>query len=376
MARKPGSNPPRKRPKGDAHPKRRAERNPSPEIKPIEPEIVEHEEEASSEGGSGAEPLELSDTELDDVDAAVAGSQLPNLNSDEPPEVNAAGGGALVPVDPLGRYLAEIRRFPILSREEENEIARRYHKYRDPNDAYKLVTANLRLVVKIANEFARASRNLLDLIQEGNVGLMEAVKNFDPYRGIRFPSYAVWWVRAYIYRYLINNWRLVKIGTTQAQRKLFFNLRKETDRLEAEGFTAQPKLLAQRMGVKESEVVEMQERMGQNEVSLDAPLGPGDDTRMGEAIPDAGSNPEETTSRLEWRNFAHDKIEQFAATLKDKEVEIFRTRLLAEDPPTLQEIGARFGISRERVRQIESRLKGRLKEFLKEQAAEIDHAET
>ena len=130
------------------------------------------------------------------------------------------------------------------------------------------------------------------------------------------------------------------------------------------------------MGVKESEVVEMQERMGQNEVSLDAPLGPEDDTRMGEAIPDAGSNPEETTSRLEWRNFAHDKIEQFAATLKDKELEIFRTRLLAEDPPTLQEIGARFGISRERVRQIESRLKGRLKEFLKEQAADIDHAET
>ena len=165
-----------------------------------------------------------------------------------------------------------------MTREEETEIAKRYHQFQDREDAYKLVTGNLRLVVKIAKEFARASKNLLDLIQEGNVGLMEAVKNFDPYRGIRFPSYAVWWVRAYIYRYLINNWRLVKIGTTQAQRKLFFNLRKETERLEAEGFAPQPKLLAQRMGVKESEVREMQERMAQSEVSLDQPAGPDDDT--------------------------------------------------------------------------------------------------
>src|SRR6516162_7186124 len=283
--------------------------------------------------------------------------------------------GALVPLDPLGRYLAEIRRFPLLTREEEVEIAKRYHRHHDREDAFRLVTANLRLVVKIALEFARASRNVLDLIQEGNVGLMEAVKNFDPYRGIRFPSYAVWWVRAYIYRYLINNWRLVKIGTTQAQRKLFFNLRKESERLEAEGFTAQPKLLAQRMGVKESEVREMQERMAQSEVSLDAPAGPEDDTRLGDAIPDTEWNPEETTAREEWRSFAHDKVERFAATLKDKELEIFRTRLLAEEPPTLQEVGARFGISRERVRQIESRLKRRLKEFLKDQAADIDQAE-
>src|SRR4029077_11727900 len=156
---------------------------------------------------------------------------------------------------------------------EEAVIARRYIKGKDPEDAYRLVTANLRLVVKLAYEFARATRNVLDLIQEGNVGLMEAVKNFDPEHGIRFPSYAVWWVRAYIYRYLINNWRLVKIGTTQAQRKLFFNLKKETDRLEAEGFAPQPLLLARRMGVKESEVREMQERMAQSEVSLDQPTG-------------------------------------------------------------------------------------------------------
>src|SRR5438067_5174279 len=241
------------------------------------------------------------DIELEDQPAASALAEAERKES-------AERASALVPADALQRYLAEIRRIPILSREEEHALALRWREQGDRQAAWKLVTSNLRLVVLVAREYQRALHNLLDLIQEGNVGLMEAVKNFDPYRGIRFPSYAVWWVRAYIYRYLINNWRLVKIGTTQAQRKLFFNLRKETERLEAEGFTAQPKLLAQRMGVKESEVVEMQERMGQNEVSLDAPVGPEDDTRMGEAIPDASSNPEETTSRVEWRNFAHDKI--------------------------------------------------------------------
>lgn len=346
------------------------------ENEPIEAEIIAGNEPPVTEAAVELEPADGSIEQDDDFTAAVTESRLPNLDESEHTDGETSAGGQLVPVDPLSRYLAELRRFSILSREEESEIARRYHKYRNPEDAYRLVTANLRLVVKIANEFARASRNLLDLIQEGNVGLMEAVKNFDPYRGIRFPSYAVWWVRAYIYRYLINNWRLVKIGTTQAQRKLFFNLRKESERLETEGFTPQPKLLAQRMGVKESEVREMQERMAQSEVSLDAPAGPEDDTRLGDAIPDTEWNPEETAAREEWRNFAHDKVEQFAATLKDKELEIFRARLLAEEPPTLQEVGARFGISRERVRQIESRLKRRLREFLKEQAADIDQAET
>ncbi|HUY39517.1 MAG TPA: RNA polymerase factor sigma-32 [Candidatus Binataceae bacterium] len=283
-------------------------------------------------------------------------------------------GGALVAIDPLSRYLADLRRFPLLTREEETVIAKRYARDHDPADAYQLVTANLRLVVKIAFEFARASKNVLDLIQEGNVGLMEAVKNFDPYRGIRFPSYAVWWVRAYIYRYLINNWRLVKIGTTQAQRKLFFNLRKETERLEAQGFAAQPKQLAQRMGVKESEVREMQERMAQSEVSLDQPTSAGDDdTRLIDVLPDRENNPEEAAAEGEWRQFAHERVAEFEATLHDKELEIFRARLLTENPDTLQEIGARFGISRERVRQIETRLKQRLKEYI--QSREPDSAE-
>ncbi|HLW71454.1 MAG TPA: RNA polymerase factor sigma-32 [Candidatus Binataceae bacterium] len=335
---------------------------------------------------SGSAPAIPFDHDTEEVaESAVAESRLPGLDDDDTGVAGADEGAdgaqedpdsAIIPYDPLGRYLSEIRRFPLLSREEEVIIGQRYAEHHDPADAYRLVTANLRLVVKIANEFSRASRNLLDLIQEGNVGLMEAVKNFDPYRGIRFPSYAVWWVRAYIYRYLINNWRLVKIGTTQAQRKLFFNLRKETERLETEGFTPQPKLIAQRMGVKESEVREMQERMGQNEVSLDQPATPGDETSLMDLLPAAELNPEERTARAEWRKFAHEQVEEFAATLSDKEREIFAARLMTEDPPTLQEVGARFGVSRERVRQIEARLKVRLREFIQERAGDIDHAES
>jgi RNA polymerase sigma-32 factor len=331
----------------------------------IEPELADPEE------ASGALPLDDESTELD-ADREHPEIEPDGASLDDHDE--AGPGEGLVRYDPLGSYLAEVRRFPILSREEEQKVAQEYARTQDPQYAYQLVTSNLRLVVKIAGEFARAQRNLLDLIQEGNLGLMEAVKHFEPSRRIRFPSYAVWWVRAYIYRYLINNWRLVKIGTTQAQRKLFFNLRKETARLEAEGFAPQPRLLAQRIGVKESEVLEMQERMGQSEVSLDQPAGTGDDSRLLDVIPDPSRSPEEIASGAQWRSFAREKVEAFENTLKDKELEIFRSRLMAEEPATLQEIGERFGISRERVRQIEGRIKRRLKAFLKSQASDIEQA--
>ncbi len=312
----------------------------------------------------GAAPFEADETATEAFPGpAEAADALP-----------AGHGTELVAFDPLTRYLAEIRRLPVLSRSEELEVAKRYYRDRDPRDAFKLVTANLRLVVKIANEFSRTWTNLLDLIQEGNVGLMEALRNFDPYRGIRFPSYAVWWIRAYIYRYLINNWRLVKVGTTQAQRKLFFNLRKESERLEAEGFAPQPKLLAQRLGVKEGEVREMQERMSQNEISLDQPVSGDEDGRLLDTLPDLSNNPEERVAAAQWSSFAKEKVAQFVGTLGPKEAEIFRQRLLSETPPTLQEIGQRFGISRERVRQIESKLRRRLKEFVGPKEAEGEFA--
>ena len=371
--------------------RRTAEKHPSPvvEAEIVDPEIVDPqivEPKIIDDDSASAAPLAANLAEIGElpegfarapaVEAAGEGGveSLTEAAEDAAEESGDRDGGSLVPFDPLGRYLTEIRRFPLLSREEEIEIAKRYAKDHDPAEAYRLVTANLRLVVKIASEFAHASRNLLDLIQEGNVGLMEAVRNFDPYRGIRFPSYAVWWVRAYIYRFLINNWRLVKIGTTQAQRKLFFNLRKETERLEAKGFTAQPLLLAQRMGVKESEVREMQERMAHSEVSLNQPVREDEAVELLDVIPDTSETPEEAAAHDEWRTFAREKIDLFASTLKDKELEIFQSRLLSEDPPTLQEVGARFGISRERVRQIEARLKKRLKLFLKSQASDIEQA--
>jgi RNA polymerase sigma-32 factor len=287
------------------------------------------------------------------------------------PDEDKSSSKNLVPVDPLQRYLTEIRRYPLLSREEEHRLAVEYKEYGKVDAAYKLVTSNLRLVVMIAREYQRAFRNLLDLIQEGNIGLMEAVKNFDPYRGIRFPSYAVWWIRAYMIRYIVNNWRMVKIGTTQAQRKLFFNLQKEKEKLEAEGFTSGPKLLAQRLDVKEGEVVEMEQRLANRDLSTDIPVGEDGESTLLHFLADNKETPEESFAAAEYRQVLGDKIEQFAGGLKDKELVIFRERLLNEEPLTLREIGERYGISRERVRQIEERLKKKLKDFLSKEFKDI-----
>ena len=272
---------------------------------------------------------------------------------------------ALIPTDSLSRYMAEIRRYALLSPEEEHELAVQYKEYGDVQAAYRLVTANLRLVVMIARSYQRAFQNLLDLIQEGNVGLMDAVRHFDPYRGVRFPSYAVWWVRAYIIRYIMNNWRMVKLGTTQAQRKLFFNLQKEKERLEAEGYSPEPKRLAHNLGVKEREVVEMEQRMAARDLSVDAPLNAGDESATFlDFLADQSANAEEAVSTLEYQQLIRRKLTDFARTLEGKEEVIFNQRLFAEEPLTLQDIGDQYGISRERVRQLESRLKKKLKEYL------------
>src|SRR5437867_11636782 len=294
--------------------------------------------------------------------------------ADEARAVESRPAGALVPADSLQRYLAEIRRIPILSREEEHELAVRWHEHEDRQAAWRLVTANLRLVVMIAREYQRAFQNLLDPVQEGNVGLLEAVKNFDPYRGIRFPSYAVWWIRAYIIRYIMNNWRMVKIGTTQAQRKLFFNLQKERDRLEREGFTPAPRLIAQRLDVKEKEVVEMEQRLAARDVSVDTPIGDGEEATLLDFL----SGREQTADAVadeEYHRLIRRKAEEFQRTLKGKDLVIYERRLAPlmrdEEPVTLQEIGDEFGITRERVRQIEARVKKRLAEYMRQQIPDI-----
>jgi RNA polymerase sigma-32 factor len=305
---------------------------------------------AAGEGAPGAEG---------GGEAGAGAAQLPAVADEERDRE-----GALVPFDPLQRYLQEIRRYPLLSREEEHELAVRYKEHRDVEAAYRLVTGNLRLVVMIAREYQRSFRQLLDLIQEGNIGLMEAVKSFDPYRGVRFPSYAVWWIRAYIIRFVMNNWRMVKLGTTQAQRKLFFNLQKEKDRLEAEGFVAGPKLLAERLDVKEREIVEMEQRLGGSDLSVDVPLREGEEATLLDVLRSGAPTAEEQVADADLRRRVSERIREFGATLRDKDRVIFDHRLLAEEPLTLQEIGDRYGISRERVRQIESRLKRRLREHL------------
>lgn len=303
-------------------------------------------------------------------------SDIPFPEIDFPKEVidSEEDGGsdkALVTFDPLQRYLAEIRRFALLSREEEHRLAVDYKEYGNVEAAYKLVTANLRLVVMIAREYQKAFKNLLDLIQEGNMGLMEAVKNFDPYRGVRFPSYAVWWIRAYMIRHIMNDWRMVKIGTTQAQRKLFFNLQKEKEKLEAEGLTPGPKLLAQRLNVKEDEVVEMEQRLASRDLSVDMPMGDDEEATLLHFLPDQKESPEEQIAETQYQQLLREKMEQFAGALKDKELVIFRERLLNEEPLTLREIGEKYDISRERVRQIEERVKRKLKAFLSKELKDV-----
>jgi RNA polymerase sigma-32 factor len=284
---------------------------------------------------------------------------------------------ALVPYDSLQHYLAEIRRYPLLTPEEEHTLAVRYKEQGDIEAAYRLVTGNLRLVVMLARRYQRAVHNLLDLIQEGSIGLMEAVRNFDPYRGVRFPSYAVWWVRAYIIRYIMNNWRMVKLGTTQAQRKLFFNLRREKERLEAEGFSPEPKLLAHHLGVKEEEVIEMEQRMGSRDLSLDTPVDASEEesATLLDFIADKQVTAEEEVAASEYKKLMSEKMAAFAKTLKGKDQVIFAKRLLAEEPVTLQEIGDQYGISRERVRQLESRLKKKLKDYLLRELKDLKDAE-
>ena len=286
--------------------------------------------------------------------------------------------GVLVPTDSLQRYLAEIRRIPVLSREEEHDLAVRWHEHGDKDAAWKLVTSNLRLVVMIAREYQRAFHNLLDLVQEGNIGLLEAIKNFDPYRGIRFPSYAVWWIRAYVIRYVMNNWRLVKIGTTQAQRRLFFNLQKERERLEREGFRAEPKLIAQRLDVKEREVVEMEQRLGARELSVDAPFEEGEDGTLLDFLPSPAQTAE-SVADVELRDLVRRGAEEFKTTLKGKDLTVYERRLEPlmrdEEPDTLQEVGDQFGITRERVRQIEARVKRRLAEYLQQQIPDLKEIE-
>jgi RNA polymerase sigma-32 factor len=259
-----------------------------------------------------------------------------------------------VVVGTLDLYIAEINHFPLLTPEEEFKFALRLKKHNDMEAAEKLVVSNLRFVVKIAHEYRNYGFKLADLIQEGNIGLIHAVKKFDPYKGYRLISYAVWWIRAYIQNYLIKSWSIVKIGTTQAQRKLFFKLSQAKKQLETLS-KKNPEFaeIAESLGVKGSEVAEMDLRMGSRDVSLHEFIGDEGNTTHIDLLAYEGDDQEVALIKNEEKSLVKRNIASALANLSERESYIILNRVMADNPETLQEIGNKFNITRERARQIE-----------------------
>ena len=266
---------------------------------------------------------------------------------------------------PLQLYLAEISKYPLLTPEEEYNLAVAHYEYQDPKAAHTLITSNLRLVVKIANDFKQTRLNILDLIQEGNFGLMQAVKKFNPYKGVKLSSYSAWWIRAYILKYIMDNKSQVRIGTTAAQRKLFYNLEKETQKLLQESSSLDIKYLADNLNVKESDIIEMQQRLATPEISLETSS---DDSSQPIINTLQDHNPliDEILADSEIKNLFREHLSEFQELLNDREKEIFKDRLLNDNPLTLQQIADKYSITRERVRQIESKIIKKLKDFVSE----------
>lgn len=289
-----------------------------------------------------------------------------------------SGGRSLVKYDPLQRYLKEVSRYGLLNREEEVDLGKRIQEEGDQEAAYILATSNLRLVIKIALEFQRMwMQNLLDLIQEGNVGLMHAVQKFDPYKNVKFSYYASFWIKAYILKFVMDNWRLVKIGTTQNQRKLFFKLKKEKQALIDQGFEPRPKLLAERLGVPQKEVINMEQRLDMWDLSLDEPVSPDSDTQKGELLDIDGTQPiDEQVGDRELQTLVDEHMVEFKKTLTSRERDILKTRIFTDEPLTLQDIGERYEISRERVRQLEANVIKKMRDFFKERLPDFDQYTT
>lgn len=264
--------------------------------------------------------------------------------------------------DSLSVYLREIERFPILKREEEHDLAVRYREYNDLEAARSLVTSNLRFVVKVAGEYRGLGFKIQDLIQEGNIGLMMAVKKFDPYRGIRLLSYAVHWIRAYIHNFVMKSWSMVKIGTTEAQRVLFSKLR------GLRSSSLDSKEIANSLNIKESEVLSMEERLANPDISLDAPLNEGSEQSRMDLVEDGSPNQEELFATLRESEYLQKKVNKALAGLSEKESFIVKNRIMADEPVTLQDIGDKFGISRERARQIEAGAIKKLKALLSDKS--------
>ncbi len=325
------------------------------------PEVMEAELEQAQEGELLPDDDALDDdfSDFDDKHRVIdLDSNLPALAEDRLPSVPVR--------DNLQSYLREVSKFPLLEPEEETELARRVRDHGDSEAAFRIISSHLRLVVRIAMDFQRRwMQNVLDLIQEGNVGLMRAVNKFDPDKGIKFSYYASFWIKAYILKFIMDNWRMVKIGTTQAQRKLFYNLNRERQKLILQGFDPDAAMLSEKLGVTQDQVVEMQQRLDAGDVSLDLPVSDenGSASRM-DFLPALGPGVEEGIADSEVSRLVRESIHELIPSLSEKEVYILEHRLLTDEPATLREIGERYHVTRERIRQLEARLLEKLKEHL------------
>ncbi len=284
-------------------------------------------------------------------------------------KINRPKSVSLTQTDPLLQtYMREVQKYPLLTREEEHALAIRFKDTGDREALHSLVTANLRFVVKIAFEYVHYRLKLLDLIQEGNMGLVKAVQDFDPYKDVRLTTYAVWWIRSYIQDAILKNYSLVKIGTTQAQKRLFYRLRAEQKRLEQQGLVPRQevKLLASNLVVREKDIEEMDSRLGQHDLSLNAPMSSEDKQDHLQNLTDPGAPVDQTLGDAEQAKIFKKVLAEFSATLKGREKVIFTERLVSETPLTLQEIGDKYGFTKERARQIEEQIKEKLRTYVKE----------
>ena len=300
--------------------------------------------------------IDISD--MDQLLPDVYTTQAPAIRPDLSPKVQ----------DPFTVYLKEISRYKLLSPEEEKELTNELFQTGDIEVAKKLVVANLRLVVKIALEYRSAYKNVMDLIQEGNIGLMKAVSKYDPTKGAKLSYYASWWIRSYILKFILDNFRLIKIGTTQEQKKLFYNLMKEKQKLMSMGINPDVKLLSENLGVSEKSVMEMDQRLGSfgQEISIDRPVDDESKSNLGDFLADDSISLDEQLGDLENLEILKDKLGDFMRQLKPRDREIFEKRLLSEIPDSLQSIANEYGVSRERIRQIEERLLAQLKIYMSE----------
>lgn len=335
---------------------------PSEQVSAKEPPDSD-EETWDLEDEDASVPVDLTETPVELADPAVPA--VTEMSS-------AAESSALVPTTTLQRYLAEVRRYPFLSKEEELRLFHEYQAKGSREAAVTLILSNLRVSVSIAAEYLHTGADHMDLIQEGNVGLMQAIRKFDPTKNVRFYAYAAWWVRAYILRYLLNTYRLVKVGTTQDQRKLFYNLKKERAKLEREGFTPDAKLLADRLNVRERDVIEMDQRLGSWELSLDQPLGPDTEGTLLDVLPAPEAAADEALGQRELRLLFRRKLAEFAHTLDERDEDILRNRLLSETPLTLDDLGQKYGITKERTRQLEARIISKLRAFMKKDIKDFE----